>query len=117
MAPKNPFKRKPTGSKDKVVLKKADKNTTEISVTRVERTKVSPAPLPSPQWNETAFMDVPTLQHLLKQRDEQIASLKNQVAELQSTVNDLEAKSNACSCGAYERQTSGPKLNSHFSKW
>jgi hypothetical protein len=115
---KNPFKRKAPLDKDKVVLKKADKHTTEISIQRVEKTsQVSPAPPPPVQFDENAFMDVPTLKALLKQRNEQIASLKNQVADLTSRLNEVEVQQQLCSCGAKEKQPSGPRLKSNFSKW
>lgn len=114
---KNPFKRKAPTNKDKVVLKKADKNTTEISIARVDKSQVSPAPPALSKLDDNVFMDIPTLQRLLKQRDAQIASLKNEMADLQSTVNELQEQKHSCTCGAYEREPTGPKLKSHFSRW
>ena len=118
MAPaiKNPFKRKPPANKDKVVLKAADKQYTEISIARVDKSRVVPNPAPEP-LDENVYMDVSTLHRMLKQRDAQISSLKNEVADLTSRINELEIQASLCTCGAYETEASGPALKSHFSRW
>lgn len=117
---KNPFKRKtPANNKDKLVLKHADKNTTEISIARVTKTsQVSPASVPLQiQFDNAALMDAPALRSLLRQRDDQIASLKNEMAELISRLNEIETQAAYCSCGAYERTTNGPSIQPSFSRW
>jgi hypothetical protein len=112
---KNPFKRKTPANKNKVVLKKADKHTTEISIARVDKSQVSPAPPTTSPVEDHVYTDVPTLQYFLKQRNEQIASLKNEMAELKMRVAELEEQSMSCSCGAYQRPV--PIMKSNFSKW
>lgn len=114
---KNPFKRhKSEANKDKLVLKKADKNTTEISIARVEKSQVSPEPAPKPV-NEKQYMDMPTLERLLQQRNNQIASLKNELADAKFRLNVLEDQASSCTCGAYKREARGPMLNNNFTKW
>jgi len=115
---KNPFKRnKSVANNDKVVLKKADKSTTEISIARVERSQVSPEPVPRVVEDPLFMMDVPALRRLLQQRDDQIASLKNEMAAMTSRLDELELQSNLCTCGAYQGEQGGPKLNTNFSRW